>query len=145
MKKLWLVVLFVLVPISMTISSVIAEQRLRFVVPQHIKDKYLINIDPDKNLYALPAIRVQDCRITMYIVAFMTKEHCDLYNPKDRSNMKEEWVMAEGICCGCSNHTPTNRLLCFRVRIDGKWKVVYTKEHPEVKKKKELPLPKHMA
>ncbi|MBL7045226.1 MAG: hypothetical protein ISR98_01360 [Parcubacteria group bacterium] len=128
----------------MAVSSVKAQGRLKFVVPQEIKDRYLINIDPEQTLVALPAIPVQDCMITMYIVPFMTKEHARLYDSNDRSKMKEEWVQAEAFMCGCPSHTVSDKLLCFRVRINNEWKVVFHQEH-KIKKKKQTPLPPNFS
>ena len=140
-KHFCLLILFLFI----SVSIVSAQERLRFVVPQHIKDRYLTNIDPEQTLVALPAIPVKDCMVTMYIVAFVTKEHSRLYDLYGKSKMKEEWVLAEGFMCGCPNHTVSDKLLCFRVRIDGEWKVVFTQTHKEVEKKKQIPLPPNFS
>lgn len=142
MKKKIFCLLVVFLFISVLVN---AQECLKFIIPQKIKDKYLTKTDPEQTLVALPAIPVKDCMVTMYIVAFVTKEHSRLYDLYGKSKMKEEWVLAEGIICGCPNHTISDKLLCFRVRIDGEWKIVFTQEHKEIKKKKQIPLPPNFS
>lgn len=108
--KLWLIVLFVLVPVSMIVSEVSAENdykkppviSLKLSIPHEISVKYLWKNNPEDCLVPLEIIPVIDCGGRSGVVPFVT-----VAQKKEimRTGIKPEDIVitVEAIICLCNN------------------------------------------
>ena len=127
---LWLIVIFVLVPISMIVSEVRANTDKEFFIPQEIVDKYIRNSNPD--LVLVPLRRWTHFKERQIVfLPFITREHMDKCQRGEFvQNFKTRAIAVFCVKKNCFDVFETGtRLMAFSVLIDDKWEQVYANKH----------------